>query len=42
MANLPTKYPGFQFHGSDTIFKLMNGSFLFIISFVHVQNIYRG
>ena len=24
---LPTKYLGFQFHGSDTNFKLMNGSF---------------
>ena len=26
----------------QVVFKLMNGSFSFILSFVHVQSIYRG
>ncbi|CBI25200.3 unnamed protein product, partial [Vitis vinifera] len=26
-TTIATKYPGFQFHDSDTIFKLINGSF---------------
>ena len=28
--------------GSDTNFKLMNDGFSFILSFVHVQSIYKG
>ena len=42
MTGLTNKISRISVPWLDTIFKLMNGSFSLIISFVHVQSIYRG
>ena len=39
-TTIATKYPGFQFHGSDTIFKLINNSFFINISHSFMYRVY--